>query len=123
MEIGKSAAVQGQELAKLYGQRPEAEGAPELRGQQAPQGRPVATGEGRAAVMVEISPEAQERIEREEALVAARALYPDLPPVREEVVAAVRQRLDAGFYASAEVREALVERLLPLARSLEPGGR
>jgi hypothetical protein len=121
VEIGKSAAAQGQELAKLYGQRTEAESASELSTRQNTQSRPVGTGEGRAAVMVEISPEARERAEREEALAAAKALYPEVPALRADVVEAVRQRLDAGFYETAAAKEALVERLLPLARRLEAG--
>ncbi len=123
VEIGKSAAVHGQELAKLYGQRAESEGAPEVSDQQATQNRPVGTGEGRAAVMVQISPEARDRAEREEALAAAKAVYPDLPPIRADVVEAVRQRLEAGFYETPAVKDALVERLLPLARRLEAGSR
>jgi hypothetical protein len=55
VEIGKSTAVHGQELAKLYGQRGEAESAGELQSQVQTQTRPVGTGEGRAAVMVDIS--------------------------------------------------------------------
>jgi len=123
VEIGKSAAVQGQELAKLYGQRAEADSAPEVLSRQTAHNRPVSTGEGRAAVMVEISSEARERAEREEALATAKALYPELPAVREDVVAVVRQRLDAGFYETEAVKDALVERLLPLARRLEAGSR
>lgn len=123
VEIGKSAAAHGQELAKLYGQRTEAESASELTSRQNSQSRPVATGEGRAAVMVEISPEARDRAERDTALAAAKALYPEVPAVRAEVVEAVRQRLEAGVYESDAVKEALVERLLPLARRLEAGSR
>jgi len=123
VEIGKSAAVQAQELARLYGQNPETEAAGQSAVAQSPQTRSVAAGEGRATVMVEISAEAQERAQREESLAAAKAQYAQLPAGRAEVIAAVRQRLDEGFYASDAVKEALTDRLLPLARRLEVSGR
>lgn len=123
MEIGKTAAAQAQELAKLYGQHPETEATGQSAVAQSTQTRSVAAGEGRATVMVEISPEAQERAQREESLAAAKALYGQLPAGRSEVIDAVRQRLDEGFYASDGVKEALADRLLPLARRLEAAGR
>ncbi len=122
MDIGKPAVTGGPDLAKLYGQKTKLDGSrqPEQHVGNPPQGV-QSTAKGAAAVMVEISPEALERSERQEALQVAREQYSSLPAVREEVVADVKQRLAEGYYESDAVLDQLADRLMPLARSIAGG--
>jgi hypothetical protein len=119
VDIGKPAISGGPDLARLYGQKADLNASREAEQQvgESPQGT-TAMGKGAAAVMVEISPEALERSERQEALQVAREQYTSLPAVREDVVADVKQRLADGFFESDAVLEQLADRLLPLARSI-----
>ncbi len=122
MDIGKPAVTGGPDLAKLYGQKTQLDASrqPEQDAGNATQ-RIKTTATGAAAVMVEISPEALDRSERQEALQVAREQYSSLPAVREEVVADGKQRLAEGYYESDAVLDQLADRLMPLARSIAGG--
>lgn len=123
MEIGKAAVTGGADLAKLYGQKTDLDESREAqteRGESAQRSTTASPG-GAAAAMVEISPEALERSERQEALHLARETYAALPDAREDVVAEVKQRLAEGYYESDGVREQLANRLVNLARSWRDG--
>jgi len=67
---------------------------------------------------VTISPEAQSRAERQEALQLAKEIYRTLPDTRQEAVSRARQRLQEGFYDRVSVREQLAERLTRVAKRL-----
>ncbi len=123
MEIGKTVVTGGADLAKLYGQKTDTSESREAQAErgESPQPASVAKGGGAAAAMVEISPEALERSERQEALHLARETYADLPDTRENVVADVKQRLAEGYYETEAVREQLTDRLVNLARSWRDG--
>ncbi len=97
MDIVKPAIGGGPELTRLYGQKSDLNASRETEQQDGESPRSTtATSKGAAAVMVEISPEALDRSERQEALQVAREQYGSLPPVREDIVAEVKQRQAEG---------------------------
>lgn len=119
MDIGKTAIASGSDLATAYGQKAELAGSREAephRGEK-PQVTADAKTGGAAAVMVEISPEALERSEQQEALQVVREHYANLPDAREDVVARVKQGLAEGYYDTDGVKEQLADRLMALGRS------
>jgi hypothetical protein len=67
----------------------------------------------------EISPQAHRLMALRQAMESASEVLASLPEVREDRVAAVRARLDKGFYNSVEVRTRVAERLELVARKLE----
>ncbi len=120
MEIGKPAVTGGPDPASLYKQRAEAEKtgvAPEECGEcqaqkTGPDGRQV-------SALVEISPEALARVERQEALQLAKDIYDRLPDTRQEVISRVKQKLEEGYYDSQSVKNELTERLTDVVKRME----
>ena len=115
MDIAKTGASTGPDLATLQGQKGESVAAE--RGEAQLQ----KSGAGGTAVqpMLEISAEARERIEGRELLQKAREQYDQVPETRSDVVDRAKQRLESGFYDSEEVAEALTDKLSNLVRRLE----
>jgi hypothetical protein len=119
VDIAKPGTSTGPDLATLQGQKGESVAAERGEGQL------QKSGAGGTAVrpMLEISAEARERIERQEALQMAREQYDQAPETRAEAVEQARQRLDSGFYDSDEVAEVLTEKLSTLIRRLDAVSR
>jgi hypothetical protein len=67
----------------------------------------------------EISTGARDLVDLRASVDAGRATLADVPDVRAERVAAARERLESGFYQTAEVRLATAERLKGLLKSLD----
>ena len=119
MDIAKTGASTGPDLATLQGQKGESVAAERGEGQL------QKSGAGGTALRpkLEISAEARERIEGQEALRTAREQYAQVPKTRAEAVERAIQRLDSGFYDSDEVAEALAEKLSTLIRRLDAVSR
>ena len=119
MDIAKTGATAGRDLASLYGQKGESVG------EELSNGKPQQAGSGGTAVrpMLEISQEAKERAEALASLQAVRPAYEALPETRTEIVAQVRERLESGYYDSDEVLEQLSEKLATLVRRLDSVSR
>jgi anti-sigma28 factor (negative regulator of flagellin synthesis) len=62
----------------------------------------------------EISTEAHELADLRQMVDAGRGAIGEMPEVRTELVAQARQRIDDGFYRSAEVQEKVAGRLAEL---------
>jgi len=119
VDIGKAAATAGADLARIYGQGNGAEKTGETKRQECGECQPERQGvAGADRELVTISPEAQSRAERQEALQLAKEIYRTLPDTRQEAVSRARQRLQEGFYDRVSVREQLAERLTRVAKRL-----
>lgn len=118
MQIGKPEARGGADLAKLLGQNTDAKPAGTAdgnpRAERAEDSKsPVRTD----SELIEISAEARERAEREEALQVVREAYRGLEGIRRDVVDTVRQRIESGYYESEEVLDQVAERLMSVIKS------
>ena len=67
----------------------------------------------------EISDTAQKLVDLRAAVDTGRAALEDLPDIREEKMAQVRQRLQDGHYASVEVKEKLSEILQGVLNTMD----
>ncbi|MBK8166119.1 MAG: flagellar biosynthesis anti-sigma factor FlgM [bacterium] len=67
----------------------------------------------------DISDAAHRLVDLRAAVEAGRAALAQVPDVRPEKVAAARERLATGFYQSAEVRQAVAERVGSVIESLD----
>ncbi|MCP4548736.1 MAG: hypothetical protein GY835_19940 [bacterium] len=117
MDIVKPSISGGRNLASLYGQKPETGGADQARlsqGEcQAKQSGPTGTA---AAPVLQISAEALDKVERQEALQVAKEIYAELPDSRQDVITLVKSRIASGFYDNTDVKDVLAERLTAVLR-------
>jgi len=67
----------------------------------------------------DISDAARRLVDLRRAVDAGRAALASLPDVRPEKIAAARERLASGFYQSAEVREAVADRVAGVVSGLD----
>jgi hypothetical protein len=115
VHIGKPDARHGLDPATLVGQDRDLRQAEPLE-QGLREGRSEATGKAEEASsdLIQISSEARQRAEREEALHLIRESYRGLEGIRRDVVESVRQKVADGYYDQAEILDELAERLLPI---------
>ncbi len=115
MDIAKMGPTPGRDLGTLQGQKGES------ATMDPSDTKLVKPGAGGTAVqpMLEISPEAREKIAEREMLQSLRVHYDQLPETREGLVEQAKQRIAAGYYDSDEVAEVLSERLSSLIRRTE----
>lgn len=66
----------------------------------------------------EISDKAHQLVALRQALDSGRAIIANLPDLRSEKLALARERLQSGFYRSAEVRDTMAQRLVPVLNDL-----
>ncbi|MBN2169883.1 MAG: flagellar biosynthesis anti-sigma factor FlgM [Candidatus Krumholzibacteriota bacterium] len=124
MDIGKAAATAGADLARIYGQGTSAEKTGETKQQECGECQPERRSTaGADRELVSISPEAQSRADRQEALQLAKEIYRQLPDARQEAVSRAKQRLSEGYYDKESVREELAERLTRIAKRLAAAAR
>jgi len=114
VQIGKPDASHGLDPATIQGQDRDLRQADPL-GQGPRDGRSEAAGKAEGSSdLIQISSEARDRAEREEALHLIRESYRGLEGIRRDVVESVRQRIADGYYDQSEVLDELAERLLPV---------
>ncbi len=77
------------------------------------------TGKAAGGDQLEISPAGQQLVDLKEAVETGKSALAALPEVREERVAAARQRLAQGFYHSSAVREKVAEKLVGVFGAME----
>jgi hypothetical protein len=124
VDIGKAAATAGADLARIYGQETGAEKTGGARQQECGECQLERRGTaGAERELVSISPEAQSRADRQEALQLAKEIYRKLPDARQEAVSRAKQRLSEGYYDKESVREQLAERLTRVAKRLAAAAR
>lgn len=115
MQIGKPDTSNGFDPAKILGQdcdlRKTDSLDPALQEKRSEGAKAVSETQ---SDLIQISSEARERAEREEALHLIRESYRGLEGIRRDVVESVRQRVADGYYDRAEVLDELAGRLLPI---------
>ena len=112
MEIGKPAATGGPESAALQGRDRDTGRTGEAKGDRGEcKPNPIGHGTVASSAKLEISAEGRDRAERQEALQLAKDRYDNIPEVRQEVIARVKERLAEGFYDSERVQLELGRRL------------
>jgi hypothetical protein len=118
VDIGKESVIRGADLTSLYGRQTGTDNSAKTETEHGERQK-VSTGRnGTAAQMVEISSEAIDLANRQEALQLAKEIYADLPDTRQDVVAEVKAKLAAGFYESEGVQAELTDRLTSILKRL-----
>ena len=114
MQIVKPDASHGLDPATLKGQDRDLRKTNPLElGSRERTSEALGKAEGRSD-LIQISSEALDRAEREEALHLIRESYRGLEGIRRDVVESVRQRIADGYYDQSDVLDELAERLLPI---------